>query len=262
MSKRDLTILVFLPVLVLASPAQELSRPYVVPDLLQKLQAGTELRHSIGPRSPPQLLPALSFRERILQETAALGPTIGTEVLLLRAGSLWSLDSGASLLKLYNLLRSISRMKGIEYYSASRRRMRTLFAESYAIDGPVKRQRVPDPLVEEIPPSATLYVFQQDLTFGSNTYRSEYLYDEQEGVLALRNENLTPMRYLGMTMVKPAQNLTWLVLIPYEGNLLFYGLACARAVSFFGLEKTKEDSFYNRLKAIYGWYAAEVGKIF
>jgi hypothetical protein len=81
-------------------------------------------------------------------------------------------------------------------------------------------------------------------------------------VLALRNENLTPMRYLGMTMIKPAQSLTWLVLIPYEGNLLFYGLACARTASFLGLEKTKEDSFYNRLKAIYGWYAAEVGKMF
>jgi hypothetical protein len=172
------------------------------------------------------------------------------------------LDSEASLLKLYNLLRSVSSMKGIEYYSASRRRKRTLFAESYAIDDPVKRQRLPDPLVDEIPPSATIYIFQEDLTFGKNVYRSDYHYDVEEGALALRNENLTPMRYLLMTMVQPAQSLTWIVLIPYEGNLLFYGLACARTASLFGLEKSKEDSFYNRLKAIYGWYTAEVGKMF
>jgi hypothetical protein len=65
-----------------------------------------------------------------------------------------------------------------------------------------------------------------------------------------------------MIMVQPTQSLTWLVLIPHEGNLLFYGLACARTASLLGLEKTREDSFYNRLKAIYGWYATEIGERF
>jgi len=29
-------------------------------------------------------------------------------------------------------------------------------------------------------------------------------------------------------------------------------------MSFFGLERTREDSFYNRLKAIYGWFTERV----
>jgi hypothetical protein len=260
MGKRSLAILAFILFLLGPALAQETSIPYVSAETLKELQNGTELRRSVGPGREPQLLPAIPWSERILRETASLGPTIGTEVLILRSSNPAELDSGPALLKLYNLLRSVSRMKGIEYYSMSRKRMRTLFVESYAVDDPLTLKRLPDPLVDEIPPSSFLYILQKDLNFGKNVYKSEYLHEG--GILALRNENLTPMRYLGMTLVAPTQSLTWLVLIPYEGNLLFYGLSCARTASFFGLEKKAENSFYNRLKAIYGWFASEVEKTF
>jgi len=259
MGNRSLAILAFLLLQFGSAAAQETSGPYIAPEVLRQLQGGSELRRSVGPGSPPRLLPEIGLRDRVLQETASLGPSIGAEVLILCPGSADALDSGTSLLKIYNLLRSVSRMKGIEYYSLSRKRMRTLFVESYVVDDPVSLNRLADPLVEEIYPSDCIYILQKDLTFGQNIYRSEYLHEQ--GILALRNQNLTPMRYLGMTLVPPMQSLTWLVLIPFEGNLLFYGLSCARTASLFGLEKKTEDAFYNRLKAIYGWFAAEVVKI-
>ena len=260
MGKRSLAILAFLLLLLGPALAQERFGPYLTAETLKELLNGSELRRSVGPGRLPQLLPAISLRERILRETASLSPTIGTEVLLLDPVNAAELESGPSLLKLYNLLRSVSRMKGIEYYSMSWKRMRTLFLESYAVDDPIAMNRLPDQLVEEIPPSAFLYILQKDLNFGQNIYRSEYICEE--GILALRNENLTPMRYLGMTLVPPLQSLTWLVLIPQGGNLLFYGLSCARTARFLGLEKNAENSFYNRLKAIYGWFTAEAAKIF
>jgi hypothetical protein len=260
MGKRSLAILAFLLLLLGPALAQESFNPYLTAETLKELLNGSELRRSVGPGRPPQLLPEISLRERILRETASLGPTIGAEVLLLHPVNAAELESGPALLKLYNLLRSVSRMKGIEYYSMSWKRMRTLFVDSYAIDDPIAMNRLPDPLVEEIPQSDFLYIMQKDLNFGQNLYRSEYLHEE--GILALRNENLTPMRYLGITLVPPMQSLTWLVLIPHGGNLLFYGLSCARTASFLGLEKKAENSFYNRLKAIYGWFTVEVAKIF
>ena len=260
MGKRSLAILAFLLLRLGSALAQESFSPYLAAETLAKLLNGSELRRSVGSGRTPELLPAIPLRERILRETASLGPTIGAEVLLLHSVNSAELESGPALLKLYNLLRSVSRMKGIEYYSMSWKRMRTLFLESYAVDDPIVRNRLPDPLVEEIPPSAFLYILQKDLNFGQNLYRSEYLYEE--GILALRNENLTPMRYLGMTLIPPMQSLTWLVLIPHGGDLLFYGLSCARTGRFLGLEKNAQDSFYNRLKAIYGWFTAEVEKIF
>ncbi len=260
MGKLSLAILAFLLLLLGPALAQESASPYLTAEALKELQNGSELRRSVGPGRPPQLLPAISLRRRILRETDSLGPTIGAEVLILRSGNEADLESGPALLKLYNLLRSVSRMKGIEYYSMSQKRMRTLFVESYAVDDPMAMNRIQDPLVEEIPPSAFLYILQKDLNFGQNIYRSEYLHEE--GILALRNENLTPMRYLGMTLIPPMKSLTWLVLIPYGGNLLFYGLSCARTISFLGLEKSAENSFYNRLKAIYGLFTAEVARIF
>jgi Family of unknown function (DUF6675) len=51
--------------------------------------------------------------------------------------------------------------------------MRTLYAESYRIDGPDSRQRMPDPPVpppDALPTAETLYAFQRDLSFGANVY--------------------------------------------------------------------------------------------
>ena len=143
-------------------------------------------------------------------------------------------------------------MEGIEYYSASRKRMRTLFAQSYVIDGPEKQERVPDPLVREIPAYSRLYIFQEDLTFGENVYRSEYRYSEQ--YFFLTNRNTTTMRYFLLPMVRPEQSVTYILLVPAGKELLFYGATGAHTMGFFGLERKKEESFYNRLKAIYGWF--------
>ena len=125
-------------------------------------------------------------------------------------------------------------MEGIEYYSASRKRMRTLFAQSYVIDGPDKQERVPDPKVEEIPAYSRLYIFQKDLTFGGNVYRSEYRYSGQ--YFLLTNLNTTTMRYFLLPMVKPEQSVTYILLIPAGKEILFYGVAGAHTMSFFGLE--------------------------
>jgi hypothetical protein len=147
-------------------------------------------------------------------------------------------------------------MQGLQYYSVTRDRMRTLFAQSYVVTDPESLHRVPDPLVAEIPPYNKQYIFQEDLTFGKNVYSAGYLSRNEGFVLEYRN--LTQMRYYFIPMVKPQDSLTVIMVIPLGEDLLFYGVMAAHAVSLFGLERSREESFYNRLNALYGWYVREV----
>ena len=234
--------------------------PYLEPAAAQELEAAEELRGSLAGGASPRLLPPLPRRSQILEEMHALGLTVGVEILSIYPGTGEPLDTPEGLLRLYNLLHAVSGMKGLEYYSGSRKRMRTLFAESYFIDDPLTRQPLPDPVFSgEIPAVDRAYLYQQDLTFGETVYRAEYYFDD--GVLSLHTSNLTAMRYLGLPMIREGSSLTWICLVPYGSRILFYGMTGGKPMKFLGLEKSKarEESFYNRLKAIFGWYTRRLG---
>ncbi len=234
--------------------------PRLDPPIAQDLEAVGELRSSLANGASPRLLPKLPRRAQILEEVRALGLTVGVELLSIYPGNGAPLDTPEGLRGLYNLMHAVSGMKGLEYYSASRKRMRTLFAESYTIDDPVNRRRIPDRVFEgDLPAEDQAYLYQKDLTFGETVYRAEYYFDD--GVLSLHTANLTTMRYLGMPMISERDSLTWICLIPYGSRILFYGLTGGKPMKFLGLEKSKarEESFYNRLKAIYGWYTRQLG---
>jgi hypothetical protein len=234
--------------------------PRLEPATAQELEAAGELRSSLANGASPRLLPQLPRRAQILEEIRARGLTVGVEMLSSYSGTGAPLDTPEGLRRLYNLMHAVSGMKGLEYYSASRKRMRTLFAESYTIDDPVNRRRVPDRIFEgEIPAEDRAYLYQQDLTFGETVYLAEYYLDD--GVLSLHTSNLSAMRYLGLPLIREGDSLTWICLIPYGSRILFYGLTGGKPMKFLGLEKSKarEDSFYNRLKAVYGWYTRQLG---
>jgi hypothetical protein len=74
--------------------------------------------------------------------------------------------------------------------------------------------------------------------------------------------NLTSMRYLFFRMAKPGDCLTLMLLIPVGDRILFYGVVGAHTGRLLGLERSKEDSFYNRLKAMYGWFAKSMEEAF
>jgi hypothetical protein len=236
--------------------AESTTDTLLAPELLGKLTRAGELRNNLSETNPLQLIPDVSQRPEIMEQINELEPSVGTEVLRLYRNEAIDFDAESSKLKIYNILRSISTMEGIEYYSASRKRMRTLFARSYVVDGPDGKERIPDPLVQEIPAYTRLYVLQEDLTFGENLYRWEYRYSGK--YFLVTNRNTTTMRYFFLPMVKPERSVTYILLIPAGREILFYGFTGAHTMSLFGLERTREDSFYNRLKAIYGWFTDRV----
>jgi hypothetical protein len=200
-----------------------------------------------------QLAPA--FTAAMTSGIRELEPTIGVEVLFLLDAPREAMELDA---ELFETMNAISTMEGIEYFSASRNRMRTFFEESYVIDDPESRERVPDPAFERVPLRSSIDVFQRDSSFGSNVYHLEYR--TRNGSLWLAMNNLTQMWYQGvLPALGPNQLQLHLIVRPIGDKLLFYGVSAARPGFLFGMEDRVERSFYNRLVALHDWFIDQIG---
>jgi hypothetical protein len=191
-------------------------------------------------------------RERIKE----FGPKIGVEALFLTPYP-GALENAADPeLELYNTLRSVSTMEGIEYYSASRERMRIFYIDSYAVEDPDSRTPRRDPVVSSIPTEDTVYVYQRDSSFGRNVHRVTYRYTD--GAYQVRMTNLTRMFY-GILPLVAEENLdVYLTIVPVEEGIVFYGNSAVRVIGLFGMEDRAQNSFYNRIKALFDWFSREV----
>jgi hypothetical protein len=197
-----------------------------------------------------RLAPRLPVVDDVTQSLKDLEPRIGVEVLFYIPTE--RTPSEAFTRDLYNALRSVSTMEGIEYYSASRNRMRIFYIESYAVAGPEDRTAVPDPLVHTVPTRDTVHVFQRDSSFGRNTYSVEYYADRHSITMTARN--LTTMFYSIVPMVGPENFETHIIVIPSDEGVFFYGVSGVSVITTLGFENKARASFYNRIKAMHRWF--------
>lgn len=226
---------------------------------IELLDASGELSFPYGlePGGGVSVRLAPAFADDILGELSALDPKIGVEVLFLVDAPPALRTNGSTDpaidARLLTTLQSIGTMEGIEYYSASRDRMRTLFHESYVIDDPDERNRVDDPVADRVYASRTIHVFQRDSSFGRNVLELTYTTDRDAVRLQMRN--LTRMYYQGVIpAVGPDELRMELVVVPLGERLLFYGNSAARPLSLLGMEARVQRSFYHRLVALYRWF--------
>jgi hypothetical protein len=153
---------------------------------------------------------------------------------------------------LYNATLALSTLKGIEYFSASRNRMRIFYEISTVVDGPDTKRSRPDPSYTAPPAELTIYARQKDLTFGDNVYR--YTYYAHPGSLVFVQENLTVMN-VGPIVVVGKNNLRSVVCVLDAGDsLLVYVASMAKAASFPGMNERAGKSFSNRATAILSWF--------
>ncbi|MDR2767501.1 MAG: hypothetical protein LBB82_04150 [Treponema sp.] len=184
-----------------------------------------------------------------------LGPSFFGESLARyqkpRAGE-WSAAERAGL---YNSALALSTLTGLQYYSASRRQMRTFYETSSIVSGPDGKTPRPDPRYGEPPPELTVYVRQKDLSFGDNIY--QYRYIARSDCFIFIQENLTAMSY-GIIPVVGKNRLRSLVAVFDAGDsLLIYTVSMAKAASVPGLADRVSKSFGNRAEAILNWFTAQ-----
>ena len=154
---------------------------------------------------------------------------------------------------LYNILRSVSTLEGLEYFSASRGEMRLLFEESWAVAGLDSDDPLPDPLVAAIPEEDSFLVHQKDKSFGKNL--QEMTFRTRPDVFAVSIINQTPMRYMGLfKVVDPGNMQSHLIVVPVREGLLIYGTMSGRTREVKAFMDRARNSFTNRVIALTGWY--------
>jgi hypothetical protein len=204
----------------------------------------------------PVLLPTHAASASIRAALAAEKPNLIVEALYLYRRPRPA-DPQAELRSLYGTLLSISSLEGIQYWSASRQKMRTFYAESYRIDDPKAKRRLPDltpPATGPLPGTATCYALQRDLTFGSNVYRYDYV-TSPDGIL-LESTNMTSMNYLAMPLMAPGGLKVRLLVVQTDEAILFYVASGANAPSLGIIRDKVEESITNRAIALYKWFEA------
>lgn len=153
------------------------------------------------------------------------------------------------------ILNSVHGLQGLEYWSASRRRMRTLYAEAWRTDSPEARVRLPDPASPAASPggSTSFYAWLRDLTFGGNVYRFDIAIGPASALML--NENASPIRYLLVPIAAPGRMRSRIHVIPCREGLLVHFFSTID-VSDLAARRVFESAG-NKALAVLGWFAKE-----
>lgn len=245
---------IMLILLFVASAAYSTTIRQVLPELsaeqLSTLKKDGELTRYYFKEGIPRFILNTPYSQQLIADIKKLNINIGVEsVYFLK------MDKNISLLDIYNTLLSISSMKGIDYYSRTRKKFRTLYTDSHVIAEKTKAP-LPDPKVIELQKFKQIYIQQTDTTFGKNIYKTTYRTDGN--VLWVEMTNETPMYYSFIRMVEKENISIDLLIKKTDNGLIFYGSTNAKTFSFFGMERTKKESFYNRTKALYKWFVNQI----
>jgi hypothetical protein len=161
---------------------------------------------------------------------------------------------------LFNGILALSTLTGLQYYSASRKTMRTFYETSWVIDGPDTKQALEDPFYRQPPREVVLYARQKDLTFGDNIY--QYTYYAQPDGLVFIQQNYTSLTVRIIPAVSKDNLRSVVAIIDAEEYLLVYIASMAKAVSFPGMNQQVGRSFSTRADAILQWFTAQADKAF
>ncbi|MDY3755878.1 MAG: DUF6675 family protein [Treponema sp.] len=151
------------------------------------------------------------------------------------------------------IMRSISSMEGIEYYSNSEKKMKTLYSQSYTIDSLEDKNRIPDK-VDGSAENLSVYAFQEDGSFGDNCYQIDYHQRENEVSMVIRL--MEPLKYGLITAVK-ANNLVFNIDVLDKGSyLVMYVGAKVKFPAISLLENKLNKSFGSRITALHDWFSS------
>jgi hypothetical protein len=236
------------------------SSSFLPPEIEARLRAGESVRTaSTGKAAALTITPIHPAIADIRRSIAQESPDIIVEALFL-----WKKPGTAAgtidILTIYNTLRSIGSLQGIEYFSASRGRMRLFYEYSSLITSAEKADPLPDTALAALPGSPeTLFARQKDLSFGDNRYRITMAGGRD--FVTQASANLTPMYYKSVVPVAGAGDLNVRVLvISADDALVFYAVSSAKATVIPGVRSKLEASFGNRAAAVYAWFSDRMTK--
>jgi len=204
------------------------------------------------------LCPDQSARADITRALEASHPSIGIQTLVVAAMPAGLAARSDRTLLLYNLLHQFRTMEGIPYYSSTHHKIRTLFTTSHVVKASADRTALGDPHYSAIEAAHTLFLEQDDTTFGKNLYLVT-MKGHEGGAIQLTMSNVDRV-WWGIVPVLGADalKLTMVIQASADGKFLyFYGNVGISASKVLGMEEQVRTSFYNRVIALYNWFSKQ-----
>lgn len=224
-------------------------------DTLEKLKSSGELQNVFLNKDevnlslvPETELSSLALTHWDNSET----PRLTTEKLFyLDKKTLGAEASAITIRDVSKIIRSISTMKGTEYYSNRHKKWETLYHEAYLVKSPDEKITVPDD-TEGSAEGKTLYCMQDDNSFGKCYY--ELKYHERENEVSVCFDNFEPLKFGFITAAKAHNVKINLVVVDEGEHFLVYLMVQAYYPRIAMLEDKMIDSFNARVDSIYKWF--------
>jgi hypothetical protein len=205
-----------------------------------------------GTRSLGSLAP---FASEVSGGLSVAQPTVAIEGFFLFPRPQGSVELG-----LYNALNAVASMEGLEYYSVSRKQVEPLILASWRVVSKDNPQKVPDPTFTAIPGFQKAVIFQKDNKLGDGL--SELTWKSVgAGAVVLTFKNLQTLNYGILPLVDPGNLQMLFVVVPLADRIAVYGTMEAKTGQLFGLEKSKDESFRNRMKALAAWLGQRIATL-
>ena len=232
-------------------------------EILEKLKTSEELQNIFlnDEKVELKLIPSVEFTSSVVENwDSDVLPRLTSEKLffldkksLCRNGDI----SFINIHKVSKVVRSISSMKGTEYYSNRHKKWETLYHDAYLIKSPGEKIRIPDDTGGSAD-GKTLYCVQDDNSFGECYYSLKYRETEKE--ISVCFDNFEPLKFGFITAAK-AHNVKINLLVVDEGEHFFvYLMVQAYYPRISMLEEKMIDSFNARVDSIYKWFVGQMGK--
>jgi hypothetical protein len=148
----------------------------------------------------------------------------------------------------------VSGLKGMIYWSTTRKSWHVLIPNAYAVSGPTGDQRRKDFSLDEMVEGRTLYLHQEDNLSGKAIYQLRILKASPDR-LVFSTENITTMRYLFITLFQPGE-IQSIYFLDRESPEVwrYYGIARTGKKAS-SLTAGHQESSINRAVAFYRYLA-------
>jgi len=149
-----------------------------------------------------------------------------------------------------HVIRAISTMEGIKYYSNTRRKIDVLYPFCYMIDDPAKKNKMPDVLgvVED----KQYYFYQKDNSLGVCVYALNFSQTNTE--LSILATNLDPIKVFLLTGVKERNLQIYILVSDVGSDFLMYVLVQSIIPPITIIENVMTKSFSSRADALAEWF--------
>lgn len=227
--------------------------PKVAAELVQKKEI-LKLKYGASNMNP-EMLPVSALSKKMTSLLSKKKPVFLGEFI-----SLYKKE-GSNNPDVSKILRHISGLEGIEYFSNTYQEMRTLYLTSHAVkevktsDGLVY-ERIDDPLNEDFDGSEIL-ARHIDATFGDFIYKYRYLKEGRDiGMVCVNTQKITHPD-MSLISLQPDAMALSLAVYDLDDYILIHCLSTAKFPTIPFIGGRVKRAFSSRLTAVYNWFMDE-----